>query len=616
MEKGHCSIDYEDYIEHHGIEGQRWGIRNGPPYPLGSGKRKFSRREILRGDNQPSYYAKKKARLYAEEYRKNGNRAPGKRFGFGNSKNDSNRSKNEYDYRNKSSKEIKAEADSKDGENKILKKWNSMSKESKVTVVVGLGIVTAAMLGGSYIAMNKDMVKKYPGIAKMYVDDVLPDIDPTGKVVLDSAIEAERAKLPKNFKPVDFDDTDSYLLYKVVSEDVGKESSMWRYVDAYNDVARIIREKNEERHLWDDINGHNHIDDLDGIGDALRDTNPLRFSKADLEAGELTKIQKTYNSSMFTDRTIAKGNKFGTNCPYASWTYELRRRGEDVVASPGSGLYGSIMEVHASKYFDLQPGAVGQYKIDSTTVKSYMCPNRDVQKHYEKTLTQILSPQILEQYGGQDCRGQLLVPGHSMNWEIKDGKVYYSCAQGGFNNSTATAFLNEYLVKIQHMTNKDEPVFDFKTIRLDNAPLKSDAVLDFCTDKYTKDKDGRIAVNVDTLMSSYESQQLSVNINNLIHEIKTADNPSEFIESLPNKNTESSKLFKTLDELWGQDYLLGDYASENYKGKKMDNIRIDADPPKTSESEQQLLTDEDMAELKDLLIEWAKEKAEKDKNKK
>lgn len=23
-----------DYLSHHGIEGQRWGVRNGPPYPL------------------------------------------------------------------------------------------------------------------------------------------------------------------------------------------------------------------------------------------------------------------------------------------------------------------------------------------------------------------------------------------------------------------------------------------------------------------------------------------------------------------------------------------------------------------------------------------------------
>ncbi len=23
------------YLSHHGIKGQKWGVRNGPPYPLG-----------------------------------------------------------------------------------------------------------------------------------------------------------------------------------------------------------------------------------------------------------------------------------------------------------------------------------------------------------------------------------------------------------------------------------------------------------------------------------------------------------------------------------------------------------------------------------------------------
>lgn len=28
---------YNDYICHHGIKGQKWGVKNGPPYPLGKG---------------------------------------------------------------------------------------------------------------------------------------------------------------------------------------------------------------------------------------------------------------------------------------------------------------------------------------------------------------------------------------------------------------------------------------------------------------------------------------------------------------------------------------------------------------------------------------------------
>lgn len=33
---------YEDYICHHGIKGQKWGVRNGPPYPLDSSDKKKS----------------------------------------------------------------------------------------------------------------------------------------------------------------------------------------------------------------------------------------------------------------------------------------------------------------------------------------------------------------------------------------------------------------------------------------------------------------------------------------------------------------------------------------------------------------------------------------------
>lgn len=29
-----------DWLAHHGVQGQRWGVRNGPPYPIGSSPRK------------------------------------------------------------------------------------------------------------------------------------------------------------------------------------------------------------------------------------------------------------------------------------------------------------------------------------------------------------------------------------------------------------------------------------------------------------------------------------------------------------------------------------------------------------------------------------------------
>lgn len=38
-------IRTEDYLEHHGIKGQKWGVRNGPPYPLKEGAHSASERK-------------------------------------------------------------------------------------------------------------------------------------------------------------------------------------------------------------------------------------------------------------------------------------------------------------------------------------------------------------------------------------------------------------------------------------------------------------------------------------------------------------------------------------------------------------------------------------------
>lgn len=40
-----------DYLEHHGVKGQKWGERNGPPYPLDSSK--SDGHKLLKGDGSP-----------------------------------------------------------------------------------------------------------------------------------------------------------------------------------------------------------------------------------------------------------------------------------------------------------------------------------------------------------------------------------------------------------------------------------------------------------------------------------------------------------------------------------------------------------------------------------
>lgn len=45
-------MSYELYLYHHGVQGQKWGVRNGPPYPIGSGK--------------PSLFKKQRTKAFAK----------------------------------------------------------------------------------------------------------------------------------------------------------------------------------------------------------------------------------------------------------------------------------------------------------------------------------------------------------------------------------------------------------------------------------------------------------------------------------------------------------------------------------------------------------------------
>ena len=38
----------ENIIVHHGILGQKWGVRNGPPYPLGLGQKSSSEKKTCK----------------------------------------------------------------------------------------------------------------------------------------------------------------------------------------------------------------------------------------------------------------------------------------------------------------------------------------------------------------------------------------------------------------------------------------------------------------------------------------------------------------------------------------------------------------------------------------
>ena len=55
------SFTFKDELSHHGIDGQKWGVRNGPPYPLSAGDHSKAEIRAMRRSGKQSYRVVKKA---------------------------------------------------------------------------------------------------------------------------------------------------------------------------------------------------------------------------------------------------------------------------------------------------------------------------------------------------------------------------------------------------------------------------------------------------------------------------------------------------------------------------------------------------------------------------
>lgn len=70
------TVIYGSYLYHHGIKGQKWGVENGPPYPLGSGdhnasERKAGWRSSLKKSSKKSTKGEEEKKGLSDKQKKN-----------------------------------------------------------------------------------------------------------------------------------------------------------------------------------------------------------------------------------------------------------------------------------------------------------------------------------------------------------------------------------------------------------------------------------------------------------------------------------------------------------------------------------------------------------------
>jgi hypothetical protein len=535
-----CSVNYDDvfndpdYLAHHGILGMHWGDRNGPPYPLGSGKgssrsaeekrktgSKVSKSGIQKRKNKISDSVEKTVKKYTGADKKEESKKTGRGAGGGSG---SSGGKSHY----KSVDDARKELKSKDGENKILAKWDSLSDEDKKKVYVAAGIVTTAVICGAVVGVKG--YKNYNRLATKYLDEVGPDYDPFRQSLINVIEEStDGADTQKMLAMKNEWAEDAYKMYRgkennLALSDAGKKSNIYNAPLEMDDaMADALEKTNPLKHSNVKVDedeiltkiGYLNPDTADIIKN--NDANVFKKAKAGLSA-EVTEHRQDTGIQIFDYKYGASGYEtmrrqegayiFNNNCPHTTWTYEMRRRGEDVVAMPGTGVVlNKDTSLVASRYFDLQPGAVKDYKIDANACNTFSGLRG-------KTLTEHLSPQIIQQYNSEiGARGQLLIPGHSMNWEVvgvRDPKtqqivpsVVYTCAQQNISPEQGVAYMNNYLVEaMQAGGNK---TIEISTIRLDNAPVITNHMNEFCTSSYKKNAKGEIIVDTKSIMSNYES---------------------------------------------------------------------------------------------------------------
>lgn len=153
--------DFEsNYLAHHGILGMKWGKKNGPPYPLGSGdhsasEKKAGWKKSLGGGRNEEHYAttkKKKSRLEraADAAQRDADNL--RKYGY----------KEEADAVQKVANRNREKAAEKENNNGI-----ELTDAQKKAIKIGLGVAAgAAIVAGSAYVAKQGKIKVLEGLAK------------------------------------------------------------------------------------------------------------------------------------------------------------------------------------------------------------------------------------------------------------------------------------------------------------------------------------------------------------------------------------------------------------------------------------------------------------------
>ena len=265
------------------------------------------------------------------------------------------------------------------------------------------------------------------------------------------------------------------------------------------DVEKVKAEAIEELRketpeaLWGELED---IYEFDDMTDELKKHNPMPSFNIKDEY-----ISKTEDMDMVNPNYDPDSYEYSMNCSYCTLTYEMRRRGYDVEARPANPKDPITID-DIAEYYEGEKIVSYTEKYDPITEAEAMLAYTDFDAYVESRLkdyapraSEILTKELLSH--GEGARGEIDVywisgGGHSMAWEVENGKVVIR------DNQTNTIYRSTFEEAEHHafdlgsekeaiLTISDllEYTYDFYYMRTDNVEINEKEAL-----KRVKNREG------------------------------------------------------------------------------------------------------------------------------